>query len=335
MRFGNGWYVGTGFVTEVNREKVICTVAHNVINRHRDDRASRIIVTLDQRGSRPPVQVDCDLSRSYVAGAADVALLRLKNSSYLAHVDALTIWPSSSAPALGSQCYMVGNPLGFDSPSLSEGAVRDINFSDGNLVESVVTSVPALGGNSGSPILSGNGQVIGILSYGVGGSQANTLSCLNWGASWRVIREVLGYMKQRSRNFVGGYLGPGSDPLPVRAHPSQNNGTALVGYGLGAVAYGIRANESILQIEVGGRWRNLGCYPGYSCPVELYLTPGVLRRLRVGGPQGIRTIAIRPLTLPRSLDIPSGGSASSALHGELLGPVLSPKENSPESAQDG
>jgi S1-C subfamily serine protease len=335
MQFGNQWYVGTGFVMEVNREKVICTVAHNIINRHRDDRASRVIVTLNQKGSRPPVQVDCDIPRSYVAGTADVALLRLKNSSYLAYVDALPMWSSSSPPALGSQCYMVGNPLGFDSPSVSEGVIRDINFSDGNLVESVVTSVPVLGGNSGSPILSGNGEVIGILSYGVGGGQDNSLSCLNWGASWRVIREVMVYMKQRSRNFVGGYLGPGSRPLPRRAHPSQSNGTPLIGYVLSRVVYGIQSNESILQIEVGGRWRDLGCYPGYSCPVELYLTPGVLRRLRIGGPRGSRIIAIRPLAIPRSLDIPSGESASSSLKGELLGPVLSPKENSPESAQDG
>ena len=328
MLMSGGWYVGTGFITEVDGERVVCTVAHNVMNSHRDDLASRVIVAIHRKGGLTPVQAECDMSRCFVAGAADLAILRLQDSSYLQDADVLPI--ATTAPATGSTCYVLGNPAGFDVPSLSEGLIRDLNYSTSNLVESVAVSAPVYGGNSGSPIMSPEGAVVGIISYAASASSSAEVSCLAWGASWRVIRPVLTYLKGQSRHLVGGYLGAGAVPLPVRAHPYRATGAALVGYDLGAPAFGIGTDEVILEIN----GNTAGCYPGYASLVEIYLNPGQNVLLGVTGPHGNRDVVVVPLALPRTLDVPEG-SGSSPLTSRLLGPIAASKEISPESAQDG
>ncbi len=333
MRLDAGWYVGTGFVTRVDGEAVICTVGHNIMNSHRNDLASRVIVALHPKGSdQTPIQLECNVAECFVAGAADLAILRLQDPSHLANAEVLEI--ASSRPAIGSRCYVVGNPLGFDTPSLSEGIVRDNNFTRGDLVESIVISAPVYGGNSGSPILAPDGSVLGIISFAASHSSDPTLSCLAWGASWRVIRDVVRHMHVNSEHFIGGHLGQGTAPSPVRAHPNRSSGTSLVGYEVATAAFGIGTDETIVGIESDERTLPLGAYPGYHSLAYIYLNPGAPATLVVSRDGEHRQIVIIPLALPQSDDVPGGGG-SLPLSGHVLGPIWASKEISPESAQDG
>lgn len=333
VRKRGGWYAGTAFVASVDGAKVICTVAHNIMDGTRNSLASRIMVALHpEEESKPPVQLECDVSKCYVAGAADLAILTLTDPSHLESVPALSI--STASPAVGSRCCVVGNPLNFDTPSLCEGVVRDTNFVGTNLVEYIVFSAPVYGGNSGSPVLNPDGSIIGVISFAASFSSDPVLSCLTWGASWRMISHVVKAMHTKSEHFVGGHLGMGTNPAPVRLYGGRASGTQLVGYELEAAAWGIQTSESIVGIETDTHTAPLGAYPGYRGLSQLYLNPGTLTKLVVSGVRGLRNVAVSPQTLPTSLDVPAAGRFS-RVGGRLLGPLLTPKENSPDSAQDG
>ena len=324
--FGNNWYAGSGFVTEVGGERVICTCAHNIVNATRDDRASRVIVALHPT-TGGGLQAECDLSRTFVAAAADVALVRLQDSQFLQNVDVLSIWPFSSSPAVGDRCYMLGNPLDLDTGSLCDGVIRDINFAAGNLVESIVTSMPALAGNSGSAIMAANGEVIGILSYGLGSSTANTLACVNWGASWRVIRVVMEYMQSASQHFIGGHIG--APMYPVAAGPWRSAGTRLVGYEVAYSVQGIGTDEVIVAVED----QLIGAYPDYASPVAIYLKLRGTIQITIDGPYGRRNMSVTVLPLALLDDVPLGRNTASAKNTwHVLGPAPLHKEKSPESA---
>tara|TARA_B110000008_G_C16947582_1_gene555092 strand:- start:1044 stop:2123 length:1080 start_codon:yes stop_codon:yes gene_type:complete len=68
----------------------------------------------------------------------------------------------------GDPCYIIGNPAGFDSQSISSGVIRDPAMCDQyqQNVETMYVSSSSIGGVSGGPILNNNGNVIGILTYG-------------------------------------------------------------------------------------------------------------------------------------------------------------------------
>lgn len=65
----------------------------------------------------------------------------------------------------GTTCYTIGNPENFDSFSISRGVVRDNKLVHSFGIETFFADVSASPGNSGGPIISGSGQVWGLLSF--------------------------------------------------------------------------------------------------------------------------------------------------------------------------
>jgi S1-C subfamily serine protease len=97
----------------------------------------------------------------------DVAVLKV---SGLTDQDYLQ-WGSSEQTSIGSEVYALGNPLGVDDDSFSYGHVRDNEYK-GELpnfgVESILTDVTIISGNSGGPLLNPICKVIGLSNYGIG-----------------------------------------------------------------------------------------------------------------------------------------------------------------------
>jgi len=98
-----------------------------------------------------------------VAPEADLALLKV--STFRDDVPHLSL-SSSTAPAIGSRVFAIGNPLGLTN-TLSDGLVsgmRELPGFKGTLIQ---TSAPISPGSSGGPLLSNDGTVVGVTSAGI------------------------------------------------------------------------------------------------------------------------------------------------------------------------
>ena len=91
----------------------------------------------------------------------DSKIVNLKHHEYLEFGSSRTMSP-------GDPCFIIGNPQGIDSQSISSGIVRDpamCNVSETN-VETMFVTASSVGGVSGSPILDRDAAIIGMLTFG-------------------------------------------------------------------------------------------------------------------------------------------------------------------------
>ncbi|EKX54046.1 hypothetical protein GUITHDRAFT_160789 [Guillardia theta CCMP2712] len=108
---------------------------------------------------------------------------------------------------VGQLAIAIGNPLGFAS-SVSTGVVsalgRSIRGVAGNIIEDVIqTNVPLNPGNSGGPLVSSSGKIIGINTAIIAGAQGLSFSVPINTAKW-VLQEILSHRRVR-RAWLGLY----------------------------------------------------------------------------------------------------------------------------------
>lgn len=100
-------------------------------------------------------------------GIADIAII--KTGINLSNCPQYTLSIACKEPTYGDDCYLIGNPLGYDTKSVSKGVVRDPHFCDTKgypIIDVLLIDTPGFSGNSGSPILDCNGCIIGLYTYG-------------------------------------------------------------------------------------------------------------------------------------------------------------------------
>lgn len=161
-----------------------------------------------------------------VDGAADFAMLKVSVTN-----QPVLQWGDSTTDCIGSRCFVVGNPLGMDAQSISDGVVRDNMYvSSATATEAMLVSAPTYPGNSGSPVINERCEVIGIISFGVpvalevcdrGTYNAtgectntydqlaiNTLSTYVGGTSSRILQPVANALIAQGVNYTSkGFLG--------------------------------------------------------------------------------------------------------------------------------
>ncbi len=155
---------GSGFVTEVNNQKVVIT------NNHVIEGAINVTVTFADGNSYPATVLGQDAK-------ADLAVLSVP--SMPSEVSSLTL-VSSETLQVGDPVVAVGSPYGLQG-TLTTGVISALgrtiieeSSSSNNgqsIPDTIQTSTPINSGNSGGPLLNYAGNVVGITTAGIADSQ--------------------------------------------------------------------------------------------------------------------------------------------------------------------
>jgi S1-C subfamily serine protease len=142
----------------------------------------------------------------------DLALIRVDEDAFL---PAARLGDSKELKQ-GQMAIAIGNPLGFDA-SVSAGVIsalgRSLLSKGGRLIEDVIQTDAALNpGNSGGPLVSSRGEVIGINTAIISGAQGICFAVASNTASF-VIGELAAHGRVR-RAYLG--VGASTVPLPRR-----------------------------------------------------------------------------------------------------------------------
>ncbi|WP_298109295.1 trypsin-like peptidase domain-containing protein [Bradyrhizobium sp.] len=179
------------------------------------------------------VDPDTDLALLRADGARDLHYASLGNSRHLRH---------------GQLVVAIGNPLGFES-TVTAGVVsalgRSIRSVSGRTIEDVIQTDAALNpGNSGGPLVSSAGEVIGINTAIISGAQGICFAVASNTAQF-VLSEIIrhGYVRRA-------YIGVSGQTAPV---PRRHAVIAGVDNKMGAL---------LAQIEPNGPASRAGLLPG-------------------------------------------------------------------------
>lgn len=181
----------------------------------------------------------------------DLALVRIDENTTLpaaALGDSKKLKPGEIAIA-------IGNPLGFDA-SVTAGVIsalgRSLRAKNGRLIDDVIQTDAALNpGNSGGPLVSARGDVIGINTATILGAQGICFAVASNTARF-VLGELIGYGRVR-RAYLG--IGAGTVPLPrriaLRMGLTQTMGAVVSAVEAGSPAdqAGLLTGDILLAVE--------------------------------------------------------------------------------------
>jgi len=191
-RGGGG--AGSGFV--ISPDGLIITNSHVVDGASRGDGSHLVEARFsDGRALRADVVGDDP--------ATDIAVLRVSGSAALP----VARLGDSSVVRAGQVAIAIGNPYGFDC-SVTSGVVsalgRSLRGRTGRLIDDVIQTDAALNpGNSGGPLVTTRGEVIGVNTAIIMGAQGLCFSIAS-----NTVRDVASRLIQHGR-IRRGYLGVG------------------------------------------------------------------------------------------------------------------------------
>ena len=169
-RSDSSTYVGTGWFYAYDGKQYIVTAAHvgqdyDTTGTTSSRYSNRIYATiLNHNDTGKNVTVPC-LPIAADSRADIMVLVPYDKLARVTHHKALAFGRSRDVTP-GTTCMIVGNARGYDVGSCSTGVIRDNAFVFPQGVETMFVAAPAVGGNSGGPIVDVSGNVIGSLTFG-------------------------------------------------------------------------------------------------------------------------------------------------------------------------
>ena len=157
---------------------------------------------------------------------ADVAVMRIQGSNFN---KVFNIKDSRTELKIGDVINTIGYPGGVDNQSISRGIVRDNKSQpEGFVMESVLTDISIYGGNSGGPLITDDGKVVGIVSYGYTNKEE-----INGGVASYLFNPIVNYFLNNYTgsvvNYPKGYLGITYTNISI-VTATQFNMTVIEGY---------------------------------------------------------------------------------------------------------
>lgn len=314
-KFGNSYYSGTGFIIKDGSNYYICTVAHNVVNTNRVDYADKVMASVS-RTTGEHTAVDCTVIG--VGGYADIAILKMDTT--LSNLTHLEFASENSELKIGHPTIVVGDPLGVDTQSFSQGHVRDPNFIYANIVRSVSTTASVFSGNSGSPMVDMEFNIRGIISYGM-----NNTTTLSWGAHSTVIKTIADHIISNYNpptttltNYIGGTLQCDLQVVDgFYATANNNSALSLEGY----YVYNAASNSPVNNNDIIKKIENqsLGVYESQITPSIIYTNKNQPLDIHINNSGS--SVQITPSELSLDDDIYLGANGNiDGINVKLIGP---------------
>lgn len=213
-------------------------------NNHVVDGAKEITISLAERRAIGARVIGRDAD-------TDLAVLRAGTSDSLPSAQLA----NSKAVRPGQIAIAIGNPLGFES-SVSAGIVsavgRSLRAQNGRSIGDVIQTDAALNpGNSGGPLVSSSGQVIGINTAMINGAQGICFAIASNTVLY-VLTQILahGRVRRARIGIIGEQVGI-PEAVAYRAGLKQRRGVAIREAQAGSPAdrAGLGAGDVIVQID--------------------------------------------------------------------------------------
>ena len=167
---------GCGFFYKMNNRNYIITAAHNIgYNKYSKTNMIKCSFTHNSQYQSRDARI------VGTAFYTDLAVLELVVPLY--NVNTLSF--ASNTPNIGQSIIAIGNSLGLDHNSLSDGLVRDNAFYIEKAFPVISVSTPILSGNSGGPLINAKGKIISIVNAGFGDYEA-----YNWGLNTLLLKKL-------------------------------------------------------------------------------------------------------------------------------------------------
>jgi S1-C subfamily serine protease len=181
-------------------------------------------------------------------------------------------------------------------------------------------SAPIYGGNSGGPILDINGNVISLISYGY-----STTDSLSWGTAQSIAEQVVNYIINNNKDFIGGTLNVVLYPVDaIHAYQTDMIPGKLEGYYVHLLYNTPILNENDVILKVSNKI--IGVYNNQNTPSDIYLNPSTnisLTIVRASNNSNNSSQNISLLTYPIYInnDTPLG-SSNSDVDIRNIGPIV-------------
>jgi S1-C subfamily serine protease len=223
LQGGSSGQQGTGFVISADGE--ILTNYHVIENAE-----SNITVDFNAAGgaTRTATVIGEDPSK-------DLALLKINPSGL--QLKPLTLADSSTAQ-IGDAVFAIGNPYGL-SETLTRGIIsaegRSIQSPNGSKIKGALQTDAALNpGNSGGPLLNGDGQVIGVDAQIATGGGSNSDTGVGFAISSETVKADLSYLRSGGAQRSSSQSSSRSNSQSLLQQQLQQQ----YGNGYGAAPYG-------------------------------------------------------------------------------------------------
>lgn len=264
--------LGSGFIVTAD--------GYVVTNNHVIDKASSIMVTLDDGTQVPAKLVGADPKN-------DLAVLKITAPKPLATV----AWGDSDTLRVGDQVLAIGNPFGIGT-TVTSGIVsaRGRDLHSGPYDDFIQIDAPINHGNSGGPLVDAKGQVVGINTaiYSPNGGSVGVGFAIPSDQAQKVVTEL---MKDGSiqHGFIGVQIQPVTADIADAIGLAQPEGALVAGVngGTPAAKAGIRAGDII--IALGG---NPVKSPRDLSRMVADLSPGTSKNLSVWRTGKTKDVAI-------------------------------------------
>lgn len=183
----------------------------------------------------------------------DIAVLKIEGDSFQS-----VRYGNSSSISVGDNVYVIGNPLGDLTYTLTSGVVSALNrlikSDDGSLINMFQTDAAVNSGNSGGPVFDSTGSVVGIATAKYASSSIEGLSfCIPINDVRSMIDDIInqGYVSGKASLGVSVYDAGYRNYSYFSFYNASDAGAKVMAVGNGTAAQkaGIKENDTIVAID--------------------------------------------------------------------------------------